>query len=485
VNAQLAFVGNGYIINKTNANPYQDLDVRGKVMIVAGQPAEVVKAAQAQQAAMAAARAGGAGAPAAARGGRGGAPANPLGVEGTDFTSPQTYAAKNGALGIIMVPTFQQLSSMAAPAPAGRGAGLNGPAFQVVKFQAAQPPAVPIITAGLELINALFQSEKLTAAQVFEGATANAALESFALNGDKKVSLRVAVNTLKGHTENVVGIIEGSDPVLKNEYVIFSAHLDHIGFSVAGRLGDPINNGADDDGSGCAALMAMARTFMEGAAKGMKPKRSLLFLWVTGEERGLWGSRYFCQFPPIDIAKVIADLNMDMISRAKGPEYRDPPNYLLAETGEVFIVGPHISSSDLNAMLETVNAGYLKMKLNDFYDVTAPDATHDNLGNGQRIFTRSDHYNFARMGIPVAFFTTGLHIDYHQVSDSADRIDFKQFEAVARTVAALGWNLSNTATPPKLNEKLPDTLIDAMKQSKEGGWGKLTPVIPPPMGGRF
>ena len=229
--AQLVFVGHGYVINKTNTNPYQGIDVRGKVMIVAGQPAEMVQAMQAQQAAAAAARAGGAGAPAAgARGGGRGGPTNPLGVEGTDFTSPQNYAAKNGALGIIMVPTFQQLSAMTTPAAGGgRGAGLNGPSFQVVKFQAAQQAAVPSITAGLELTNALFQGEKLTAAQVFEGATANARIESFELNSEKKLNLRIAVNTLKGHTENVVGIIEGSDPVLKNEYVVFSAHLDHVG----------------------------------------------------------------------------------------------------------------------------------------------------------------------------------------------------------------------------------------------------------------
>lgn len=492
--AQLVFVGNGYVINKTNTNPYQGIDVRGKVMIVAGQPAEMVQAMQAQQAAAAAARAGGAGAPAAGGrgGGRGGA-ANPLGVEGTDFTSPQTYAAKNGALGIIIVPTFQQLSAMAAPAAGGgRGAGLNGPAFQVVKFQAAQQAAVPTIAAGLEFTNALFQGdEKLTAAQVFEGAAANARLESFELNSEKKLSLRIAVNTLKGHTENVVGIIEGSDPVLKNEYVVFSAHLDHVGLSAAGALGDSVNNGADDDGSGSAALMAMARTFAEGAAKGMKPKRSLLFLWVTGEEKGLWGSRYFCQFPPIDITKVVADLNMDMISRSKKPEYKDPPAYKLAEPGEVFVVGPHIGSSDLNTMLESVNAGYLKMKLNDFYDVTAPDATHDNLPEGttrgQSIFTRSDHYNFARMGIPVAFFTTGLHIDYHQVTDSAEKIDYQQFETITRTVAALGWTVANTATPPKLNakEKLPEALVTAMNQAKEQGWGKQTSVLPPIPGGKF
>jgi hypothetical protein len=488
-NAPLVFVGNGYIINKTNANAYQGIDVRGKIMVVAGQPPELVEAQRAQQAALAAARGAGAaaGAPAAGRGGaRGGAPSNPLGVEGTDFTSPQTYAVKNGALGIIMVPTFQQLSAMATPATGGgRGPSLNGPSYQVVKFQATQQPTVPAITAGIELTNAIFQNEKLSAVQVFEGATSNAKLESFDMAAEKKLSLHIAVNSLQNHAENVIGIIEGSDPVLKNEYVVYSAHLDHLGLAAPDANGDTVYNGADDDGSGCVALMAMARAAAEGVAKGMKPKRSLIFLWNAGEEKGLWGSRFFCQFPPIDITKVVADLNMDMISRTKTPGYVDPANYKLAEPNEIYVVGPEVSSLELNKMLETVNDNYLKMKLNHFYDVTVPDATHDNLGNGQRIFSRSDHYNFARMGIPIAFFTTGLDVDYHRVTDSAEKLDYKTFATTTKTVAALGWVLANTATPPKLNEKLPDSLVNDMKTAKEQGWGKLTPIIPPLPGMKF
>jgi Zn-dependent M28 family amino/carboxypeptidase len=474
--AALLFVGNGYVINKTNVNPYQGLDVKGKILVVAGVPPELAAA----QAAAAAGRAGGgAGAPAGGRG-RGAAP-NPLGVENTDFVTPQTYAARNGALGIIMVPTFQQLTTMANPAPAGRGS-LNGPSYQVVKFQANRPPSVPTITAGVALTGALFQGERLSATQIFEGATANAKLDSFAFSAEKKLSEKIAVTTDQGHTENVVGIIEGGDPVLKNQYVVTSAHLDHVGFSASGAGGDNIANGADDDASGSAAMMAMARVYAQGAARGIRPKRTLIFLWVTGEEKGLWGSQYFNQFPPIDITKVVANLNMDMIGRTKTPGYVDPPQYKLCEPGEIFVVGPNISSDDLNKTLETVNNGYQKLKLNHFYDVTTPDATHDNLGpqpNGQRIFSRSDHYNFAKMGIPVVFLTTGIHSDYHRVTDSADKIDFTEMLKVTKTVSALAWTLANTATPPKLNAKLPDQLVNDMKTVKDQGWGKLTPVPPP------
>jgi Zn-dependent M28 family amino/carboxypeptidase len=475
--AQLIFVGNGYVINKTNTNPYQGLDVRGKVMVVAGVPPELAAA----QAAAAAGR--GAGAGAAAGGGRGrGAAPNPLGVENTDFVTPQGYAVKNGARAIIMVPTFQQLAAMAAPTT-GRGAGPNGPSYQVVKFQAARTPTVPAIVAGVDLTNAIFQGEKLGGTQVFEGATANAKLESFDLNAEKKIALHTAVTSDRNLTENVVGIIEGSDPVLKNEYVVMSGHLDHLGLSVPDATGDRVFNGADDDASGSAALMAMAHAYAQGGAKGMHPKRSIIFAWVAGEEKGLWGSQYFNQFPTIDITKVVADLNMDMIGRTKTPGYVDPPSYKLSEPGEVFVVGPNISSDDLEKVLETVNNGYQKLKLNHFYDVTAPDAMHDNLGpapNGQRIFYRSDHYNFAKMGIPIAFFTTGLHVDYHRLTDSPDKIDFVEMEKVTRTVAATSWVLANSANRPKLNAKLPEQLVNDMKNVQAQGWGKLTPVTLPP-----
>jgi len=468
--APLVFVGNGYVINKTSTDPYTGLDVRGKIMVVAGAPAEIA-------AAMAAGRGGG----------RGAGAANPLGVENTDFMTPQGYGAKNGALGILMIPTFQQLSAMAASVT-GRGAGPNGPPFQVVKFQTGRPPAVPTITAGVALTNALFQGERLSGTQVFEGATANAKLDSFPLNAEKKLTLQTSVTKTPGSTENVIAMVEGRDPVLKNEYVVISAHLDHVGLSAATPTGDTVSNGADDDGSGSAALMAVARAYGLGAARGIRPKRSVIFLWVTGEEKGLWGSQYFNQFPPVDITRVVADLNMDMIGRSKPQGYTDPPSYKLVDPGEVLVVGPSISSDDMGKVVESVAAAYGKLKINYFYDTTAPDATHDNLGpqpNGQRIFYRSDHYNFAKMGIPVAFYTTGLHTDYHRVTDSPDKIDYKSMETITKNVAAAAWVIGNSPTRPRLKTTLPSQLVNDMKAAKDQGWGALTPVLPPLPGTPF
>jgi len=486
----LVFAGNGYVIAKTNTNPYDGLDVKGKIIVVAGVPPELA----AQQGA---GRGGRGGAPAdAAPGAAPGAPApptpggaNPLGENCKDFWSPEAYAAKNGALAVVTVANFQQLTAGGGRGGAfggggGRGA-LNGPNFSVVKFQQLPQacPQAPSVTAGIELTNALFQGEKLSGAQVFYGGGQNAKLDSFALNTRKTINIHVGVTSTPGHGENVVGMIEGSDPVLKNEYVVMSAHLDHIGLSVPTADGHNVNNGADDDGSGSTGLLGIAHAYAEGAAKGIRPKRTVIFLWNGGEEKGLLGSQYYAEFPPIDITKVVANLNMDMIGRTKNAKSVDNnATHVLVNSGEVLLIGPNISSDDLEKTIETVNDSYQKLKLNHFYDVTHPDDTHDNLGpqpRGQRIFYRSDHYNFAKVGVPIAFFTTGLHVDYHQLTDTPDKIDYQALMTISKTVSAVGWELANQPGRPKLKQKLPDDLIKDMKTAESQVWGKLTPVLAP------
>jgi len=493
VSANLVFAGHGYVIHKSNTNPYQGIDVRGKIIVVAGQPAELAgpqaggrggrgrggagSAANGQNAAE------GAGQQQPGAGGRGALAA--LGEACTDYMTPEQYAEKNGALAVITIPNFQQLAGAGGGFGGGRGgANLNGPNFQVVKFrQGGACPSAPAISAGLELTNALFQGEKLGGSQVFYAAGSNQKLDSFELNARKKLAIKLAVKETPGHGENVVGILEGSDPVLKNEYVVMSAHLDHIGLSQPAPDGHNVNNGADDDGSGSTGLLGIAHAYAEGAVKGIRPRRSIIFLWNGGEEKGLLGSQYFAEFPPLDLSKVVADLNMDMIGRTLNPNSVDPnKQHVLVKQGEVLIIGPNVSSDDLERTVETVNNGYLKMTLNHFYDVTKPDETHDNLGpapNGQRIFYRSDHYNFAKVGVPIAFFTTGLHVDYHRATDTPDKIDYQELQTIAKTVSAVGWQLANQDGRPKLNANLPEQLTKDMKTAETEGWGKITPVISP------
>jgi Zn-dependent M28 family amino/carboxypeptidase len=473
VSGNLAFAGNGYVIKKTNIDPFQGVDVKGKIVVVAGLPAEL--AAQAAQ---------------GGRGGGRGAP-NPLGEPCTDFMTPEQAAAKNGAIAVVSLESFQQLAGgNAGGFGGGRGGGLNGPAYTVPAFNVPGAcPSVPAISAGLTMTNDIFQGEKKSGSEIFYGAGSNARLDSFELTNEKKLSLKIAVKSEPNHAENVVGILEGGDPVKKNEYVVFSAHLDHIGLSAPMENGHNVNNGADDDGSGSTALLAMARAYSEGAAKGTRPARSIIFLWNAGEEKGLWGSQYFNEFPFIDLSKVVANLNIDMIGRTKTADLKDnDKTHVLVEQGEVMLVGPNISSDELEKTIETVNDGYQKLKLNHFYDATKPDKDHDNLGpepNGQRIFYRSDHYNFAKVGIPIVFFTTGLHPDYHRPTDTPDKIDYKEMMIVTKTVSAVGWVLANQDGRPALNKTLPEQLMKDMKSAKDQGWGKVTPVMKPLPGEPF
>jgi Zn-dependent M28 family amino/carboxypeptidase len=473
VSGNLAFAGNGYIIKKTNIDPFQGIDVKGKIVVVAGLPAEL--AAQAAQ---------------GGRGGGRGAP-NPLGEPCTDFMTPEQAAAKNGAIAVVTLQSFQQLAGgNAGGFGGGRGGGLNGPAYTVPAFNVPGAcPSVPAISAGLTMTNDIFQGEKKNGAEIFYGAGSNAKLDSFELTAAKKLSLKVSVKSESNHAENVVAILEGADPVKKNEFVVFSAHLDHIGLSAPMENGHNVNNGADDDGSGSTALLALARAYSEGAAKGQRPARSIIFLWNAGEEKGLWGSQYFAEFPFIDLSKVVANLNIDMIGRTKTPDLKDTDKtHVLVDQGEVLLVGPNISSDELEKTIETVNNGYQKLKLNHFYDATKPDKDHDNLGpepNGQRIFYRSDHYNFAKVGIPIVFFTTGLHPDYHRPTDTPDKIDYKEMMIVTKTVSAVGWVLANQDGRPALNKTLPEQLMKDMKSAKDQGWGKITPVMKPLPGEPF
>ncbi len=226
---------------------------------------------------------------------------------------------------------------------------------------------------------------------------------------------------------NVVGILEGSDAALKKEYVLFTAHMDHIGTPGAGegcaaRGADSICNGADDDGSGTVAVLELARAF---ASARERPKRSLVFMTVSGEERGLWGSAYFADHPTVPLASVVADLNSDMVGR----NAKDT----LAVIGR--------EHSNLGATLDSVAATHRELNIKPVGDLWPQEG----------LFFRSDHYNFAKKGVPILFFTTGLHPDYHQVSDSPGKIDAEKEARFARLVFYLGLAVANASQRPQWN----------------------------------
>ncbi|MEP6571840.1 MAG: M28 family peptidase [Gemmatimonadota bacterium] len=219
---------------------------------------------------------------------------------------------------------------------------------------------------------------------------------------------------------NAIGILEGSDPVLRKEYIVYSAHMDHIGIT-PGKP-DSINNGADDDGSGSTGVMELAEAY---STSGVRPKRSVIFMTVSGEEKGLWGSAYYTAHPTVPIGQIVADLNIDMIGR----NWKDT------------IVAIGKEHSDLGATLNRVNAQHPELHMTAIDD-RWPD---------ENFYFRSDHFNFARRGVPILFFFNGVHADYHQVTDSPDKIDSEKESRILKLLFYLGEDIANAPARPKWN----------------------------------
>ena len=220
---------------------------------------------------------------------------------------------------------------------------------------------------------------------------------------------------------NVIGILEGSDPQRKKEYVVYSAHMDHVG---VGRAvdGDSIYNGADDDASGTIAVVEAAEAF---ARLNPRPKRSIIFLTVSGEEKGLWGSAYFADHPPVPIGDIVANLNVDMVGR----NWKDT----------IVVIGNE--HSDLGATLDRIGTAHPELNMRPI----------DDLWPQENFYFRSDHYNFARNGVPILFFFNGTHADYHGPGDSPDKIDAEKASRIVKLVFYLGLDIANAAERPRWN----------------------------------
>lgn len=241
---------------------------------------------------------------------------------------------------------------------------------------------------------------------------------------------RFAVDTrrFKGDTQNVIAILEGTDPKLKAEYIGISAHYDHLGMKQEGL--DKVFNGADDDGSGTVSVLEIAHAF----AMGPRPKRSMIFTWHAGEERGLLGSKYFTANPTIDLKNYVALFNIDMIGRTRFPDDNDPRDEKLTPPGEIYVIGTREMSDEFGDWVTKANLATQKLKLNYYYDQPSKP---------ENLYRRSDHYMYALKGIPIAFFFDGVHQDYHQVSDEVGKIDFTKMESVSRMVYSMAFDAAN------------------------------------------
>lgn len=335
---------------------------------------------------------------------------------------------------------------------AGRGAGAGtgdpetAPHFTTV--QRYDAPLAPAAVAQDDFFEFLFSGSDSTYAELKARAANREPLPTFVLKNVKLTfNIDPEYSVVRTQlTKNVVGVVEGVDPRMKDTYVVYGAHYDHSGYREGaprpGRGNQPppdpndwIYNGADDDGSGTVAIMAIARAF----AAGPKPKRSLLFVWHAGEEGGLLGSRYNADHPVVPLEKMVAVLNMDMVGRNRDnkPE----------ESNTVYVVGSDRISTELHNLNEDANASLPKPLTMD-YEYNDP-------ADPQSFYTRSDHYSYAAKGIPIVFYFTGTHPDYHQVSDTVDKILFDKIQRIAQLAYETGRRVGNLDRAPVRDNKGP------------------------------
>jgi Zn-dependent M28 family amino/carboxypeptidase len=252
-------------------------------------------------------------------------------------------------------------------------------------------------------------------------------------------SSQARLETIQVPTQNIIAVVEGSDPDLKDEYVVVTAHYDHTGIGAPDATGDRIYNGADDDGSGTVAVMTMAKAMNDAKLAGNGPRRSVMFLHVSAEEIGLLGSRYYSDHPTVPVENIIANLNVDMIGRI------DEEHEAAGEEDYVYIIGAEIISSGLNTTLNKAN----ELNGNEIrFDMKYNDLTDPN-----QFYRRSDHWNFGRLGIPFVFYFTGVHVDYHRPSDTPDKILYNKYAKITRQIYSTAAELANNPERPVVDSQ--------------------------------
>ena len=452
---QIQFVGYGLQIPSASIDDYANVDPKGKVIVYLGtgpktmpQGSDRLVRARARNALDKGAIA----VIAPPGGGFGGRGRGATGAAGAPGATPAAGTP---------VATGAAAAARGAQPAGGRGFGQpdNGDFTTVQRYDV---PVVPTLTAQDDFFEFLFSGSDLKYAQLKDLAAKQEPIPPSALKG-VKLTVNVDADYAVVRTQltrNVVAIIPGTDARLKDSYVSFGAHYDHVGYSQSApgagrggfggtggpggctgqtretpRPGDNINNGADDDGSGTVALMGLAKAF----ALGPKPKRSLLFVWHSGEEAGLYGSRFNADFPVVPIDKIAANLNIDMIGRNRC----DDPK----EENTVYLVGSDRISTELHNLSEDANATLARPMEMD-YELNDP-------ADPESIYTRSDHYSYAAKGIPIIFYTTALHKDYHQVTDEVSKIEFPKLAHITQLIYATAAKVANLDHLPVRDNKGP------------------------------
>jgi Zn-dependent M28 family amino/carboxypeptidase len=257
------------------------------------------------------------------------------------------------------------------------------------------------------------------------------------------VTIRLPAKSVAHRPFNVVGLVEGTDPLLKDQYIVVQSHLDG---AVGTRAveNDDIYNSADDNASGSAANISLAEQMMTA-----RPRRSLIFVWDSGEEQGLWGTRQFVATPPVPLEKIVAMINIDMIGANRAPSSPDANEQRVTGPNEVFLIGPGPLSDRATTLIERVNDAYLKLSLNRQHDTPSSEF----------FYPRTDAGPYLERGILTIGFTTGIHDRYHLPADEAKTLDPSKITAIAKTVFAVVHALAQTDERPAIEKGIPPSVL--------------------------
>lgn len=405
----VVYVGHGWVIPERKIDPYAGVDVRGKLVLAHG-PRALPRGVDVQQ----------------------------IGRVAVGAQTPFAAAAERGAAGVLFITQASELIRWDAIKSANT-------------VRRELEPPVPSAYAALPMTSVLLTPEVTTALLDGEAVTGPAALRlgepaeypaAFQLKKTARVHLPVAAGAVY-RPYNVVAILEGGDAKLKGEAITVFAHLDG---AVGTReiAGDAVYNSADDNASGSAALLSIA----EQLAAAPRPKRSIVFVWDSGEEQGLWGTRWFVHAPPVPLSHIVAHVNVDMIGASRRPGSADSASAGVTERNEVFLIGPQVLSRQVAVLLDRVNEGHQKLRFNREHD----------RWDSEFFYPRTDAGPFLERGILTIGFTTGIHNRYHLPADEARALDPAQVHAVARTVLTSVWMLADAAERPRIDQPIPRTV---------------------------
>jgi len=399
----------GYGLSKDNFNEYAGIDVAGKVVLIFATGDPTAKAPEP------------------------GAPRRAQSSVGSQQAKIK-YLVDNKAAGVLVI--NERVDNLNDATKAFLTAG----SADLKRTDANENTnTLPVITIGTAVANQLLATANTNLADVKKKIAETLKPATTVLNVPVSFSGKLVQEDIKA--DNVLGFLEGSDPKLKDEVLVVTGHYDHIGLVEDANATDKVNNGADDDGSGTTGVLMLAEAFSKAKKAGKGPKRSILFMTVCGEEKGLWGSEWYSEHPVFPLANTITNLNIDMIGR--GDDSRPGDNNF------VYIIGSNMLSDDLDKIGKKANADYVNIILDEKYN---------NRTDPNRFYYRSDHYNFAKHGIPVIFYFNGVHKDYHQPGDEVSKIDFPMLAKRAQLVYFTAWELANAPKRPVVNKNEDGTL---------------------------